>query len=90
MISQKQIDIIYEMGVYFGYPRCCINAYIHDRVNETSPRKRNIHGNMTGFTPCQTHVNLINNGELKLEELIQSRICKEGFPNHNKHDLQYP
>ena len=88
MISQERIDIIYEMGVYFGYPRCCINAYIHDMIKGTSPRDRNIYGNTTGFTPCQHHINLINNGELKLSELIQSRICKEKFPFHNKHDLQ--
>jgi hypothetical protein len=87
--QQDRINKIYEMGVYFGYPSCCINAFIHDMVKGTDPRDRNIDGNVTGFTPCNHHVEMVKRRMVRLEDLIQSRVCSKPFPEHNESDLMY-
>jgi hypothetical protein len=86
-IDNSQIQVIFETGIYFGYPECCINNFIDDRKKGIDTKSRNFAGNYTGFVPCKNHLDMIRNGKLKIEDLIQSRICKKPFPDHNDHNL---
>lgn len=61
------------MGSFFGYPRCCIDAfYDWDKRSAYSE----FHG--TGFIPCKECVKKPYD-EL-LAEIQRNRICKAPFP----------
>lgn len=73
-------DLSYTMGMYFGYPHCCVSEYCTDVVNGDSP-DRNVDG--SGFIPCTEHFGRIQLGETELKDLIKNRVCKEAFPTEN-------
>lgn len=86
-MDKEHLSKVYEMGVYFGYPKCCINWYIDDKIYGRISSDRNIVGNKTGFVPCNYHIKMIERNEIKIEDLIQSRVTKKPFPFHNENDL---
>ncbi len=78
--DQDRVDRLYESGVYFGYPKCCINAFIKDAMenNEEAVTQRDTKNGL-GFIPCTTHSTLIKAGIIKPEDLITDRVCKTPY-----------
>lgn len=75
--SRKASSILADfLGVFYGYPRCCINEFCNDIINDRFPN-RSIDG--SGFVPCKKHYEQIRKGELNLSDLIKNRVCKEEF-----------
>lgn len=71
-----------DLGVYYGYPKCCIKHFIVD--NKKDFKLRTKVGNLTGFLPCTECAQKVANGEIELKDLIQSyRKCRHKFPIDN-------
>jgi hypothetical protein len=75
-------------GEYFGFPNCCIEFFgkeatepnWFDKYFDIYPGlSERIDG--TGFIPCEKHMQMIVNNEVKPEQLIQNRQCKTPFPH---------
>lgn len=74
--------LLVDMGIYYGYPMCCIGAFI-DRMmdfkdngySKTAPRK--FHG--TGYIPCAV-CNNKSEDEL-LATIARNRRCRKPFPH---------
>lgn len=73
-----------ESGKMYGYPDCCIKAFIKHtpsylkRNDPTSDNRMQYEasfhkGEYSGFIPCPKHAKMILNGEISLESLIQNR-----------------
>ena len=71
-----------EMGIYYGYPACCIKQYIDNKNNNTANFFL-LQNNTTGFIPCDECTERINLGDVRIEDLIQNRICPFPFPRQN-------
>lgn len=78
-----------KYGTRYGYPVCCINAFI-DRHNHNILNPDNyIHisriqsrvSKGTGFLPCSYCCWKILSGKCKLEDLIKNRKDRSIFPN---------
>lgn len=67
-----------KMGIYYGYPKCCIENFC-ERGYTLTKNQELVHKN-TGFTPCPKCSEKILSGETTLEGLLVNRICKEPFP----------
>jgi len=77
---------LYNTGIYYGYPVCCIKEFIDDysfmlkhTISEELLLKRKV-SNGSGFIPCFQHAKLIAAGEIKLEDLIRDRKHAQPFP----------
>lgn len=72
-----------ENGIYFGYPKCCIEAFINRKyLNEHTDEQRQA-ADGTGFIPCQNHSLQILAGDIKIADLISNRQCEFPFPQEN-------
>lgn len=71
-------------GKYYGYPQCCIDAFINDKSN----RDQEIHKNQ-GFLPCQEHAKQIKEGKITIESLITNREHNEPFPFDGHNIIQH-
>lgn len=67
-----------QTGKYYGYPKCCIDAFANNFDSITDDQK--IAGKGTGFIPCPQHTEMILDGKIKLEDLIKNRAHKHPFP----------
>ena len=73
-----------DIGVYFGYPKCCIKEFYSDLeigimfVNKRNRMKRTKFAK-NGFIPCKKHARLIKRKEITIESLIKNRICTLPF-----------
>jgi hypothetical protein len=78
MASQKQC-----YGEYFGYRKCCIEAFhkvllTDTKWSELSPERKMTTTN--GFVPCQGCAENILQGKMKVEDCILStRQCPKPF-----------
>lgn len=74
---------IYETGLYYGYPVCCIDEYAKDSIESNHGRigHRNQISNSSKkqFCPCTKHSIEIQAGLITLESLIINRACKDSF-----------
>lgn len=81
--DQDHYTRIYETGLYYGYPKCCIEEYGADSVESNHGRigHRNqiSGGNKKQFCPCTSHAIEIQAGLITLESLIVNRVCKDPF-----------
>lgn len=88
-LTTNNSSLISDLGKELGYPTCCIKEFIYSqkrfdsgkgatRKDKARVKAAHINGEFTGFIPCFEHAKKINNGNLKLEEIIKER--KEGFP----------
>lgn len=68
-------DLSYSLGIYFGYPNCCITEFCGEIINGRDPSIRDING--SGFIPCREHFIQIQLKEIQLKDLIKNRICVE-------------
>lgn len=71
-----------HLGVYYGYPECCIIAFYGD--NSPTPNQLKVSNNH-GFIPCETCTSCVVGGGKTLESLIKNRICPNPFPYRGKH-----
>lgn len=71
------------MGMFFGYPSCCIEATVQ-RCNGSdfsiTREQESVHQG-TGFVPCQSCAQDIIAGKTTLEGLIQNRVSSLPFPD---------
>ena len=76
-----------KVGEWFGYPKCCIDYFVSGKkISELQYSVANYHG----FVPCPEHTEQINNGTLKLNDLIKNRTCKQPFPvDYNNNESRY-
>jgi len=76
--DQNGTSIGFELGIYFGYPVCCINAFLED-CKKDKPVERFV--NNKGFVPCEFHYYKIINGEVQAKDLIKNRECQIPYEN---------
>ncbi|MFX0011345.1 MAG: hypothetical protein ACFE9R_13600, partial [Candidatus Hermodarchaeota archaeon] len=75
-------QLAYSMGIYFGFPKCCIEEFCQDLLNNRDPLRRQV--GTTDFIPCRKHFVEIKLGNIRLGDLIQNRICPTPFPIDRK------
>lgn len=75
-MSKKQIKQWKTNGEYYGYPKCCIDAFLKGESNKDEEINKNY-----GFLPCQEHAKQIKEGKTTLEELITNRKHYKAFPD---------
>ena len=77
---KKEMDTR-ELGKYYGYPDCCIWAFLTKQhlKKPFGDHGKNPFGDQ-GFIPCARCVAKIQQGETTLENLIQNRECETPFP----------
>jgi len=75
----NKISSQHDIGNYYGYPKCCIKDFekILQRPNNLQCKI----SKHSGFIPCMICCQLIIKDKIKIEDLIQNRICKIPFPN---------
>ena len=66
-----------EAGKYFGYPKCCIDAFILDTPEAL--KERNPKWNDTGFIPCPECLKIAATVR-GLFSLVKCRIHRQRFP----------
>jgi hypothetical protein len=70
-------------GHYFGYPPCCIQAFIDRyKANKKPSEYLKAAGKGTGFIPCEYHAELILSKKMTIEDCICGRICEKPFCIH--------
>jgi len=69
-----------ELGTKYGYPACCIEAFIARGIEEPLFSQRTA-GAGTGFIPCSAHALQVLHKECTLESLIINRTASTLFPN---------
>jgi hypothetical protein len=77
------LDYVEEVGKYFGYPSCCINAYkeIQSKAGRKTAEQSFVAAQNGGsFIPCHAHATQVLEGKITLKSLIQNRICTLPFP----------
>jgi hypothetical protein len=86
-IREKGINVYREYGTYYGYPRCCIEAFVAPMYTEghlpcyTTRSKEQLKVSDHGFIPCRVHALQILAKEITLAELIlPSRQEPKPFP----------
>jgi hypothetical protein len=75
-----------QYGKRFGYPQCCINAFVNRCKNNQYIEPTRIQmriGNHTGFIPCSYCCWKVLTNQCKLEDLIENRRERNIFPNDN-------
>lgn len=66
-------------GNYYGYPSCCINAFIRRSIDVEFTEDELLYSK-GGFLPCKKHLKMIKQGKITIESLIQDRQCVTSFP----------
>jgi hypothetical protein len=83
-----------KYGKRFGYPECCIEAFIirnEDEDNIIPPnRVQKRVGNETGFIPCSYCCWKVISCKCKLEDLLKDRKERRKFPDASVHIVYFP
>lgn len=81
IFEKSEDDIINwkERGKYFGYPKCCIDAFCNRSSFDITPEQEKAIDNH-GFVPCQKHATMIIDKKTTLKKLIKKRECKYKYP----------
>lgn len=73
-----------KYGNRFGYPQCCIDAFVHRNIDDDNvilPNRIQIRvANKKGFIPCSYCCWKVLSGQCKLEDLITNRKERKPFP----------
>ncbi len=67
-----------QLGMYYGYPSCCIEEFIMNNVYEKGCSL--ITAAYGGFVPCQKHTQMILNKKINIRDLIGKRSSQYEFP----------
>ncbi len=89
-LMDQMLDI--QSGIYDGYPYCCIFNFVRNLNCNCIVDKDSIYakvdieyrkrtGKTSGFIPCPNHCKKILKNEIKIEDLIQNRVCNKPFPD---------
>jgi len=64
-------------GVYYGYPKCCIEQFENDLKTGICyvDRKNRLKASKNGFVPCDFHASLINRGVALITTILINRKC---------------
>lgn len=71
-----------QCGVFFGYPACCIDAFVNpftpllDRTAMVRTATRN------GFVPCEKHAHKLMAGTATYKGIMKGRVCSVGFEDN--------
>jgi hypothetical protein len=77
--SDNQLKIVKKQGEFFGYPKCCVNAFIR-RLTGKPTKDCQYKAAKSGFIPCSKHANLILNKQTSHGEIINAkRVCSIPF-----------
>jgi len=99
-LSSFDPKLITELGKALGYPECCILEFCDSiertAVKEQQPNKKDkkrlkaahVDGQFLGFIPCLTHAKKINQGKIKLEDLVDTKQRSNEFPPFPQWDLK--
>jgi hypothetical protein len=77
-----------KLGVYYGYPQCCIDNFVHKIMNCCDRDRKTIKvlfklnfmvSENSGFVPCNEHTSQIIKKKCTLKHLIANRECKQQF-----------
>jgi len=72
---------IYKEGIYYGYPKCCINSYIVNHFNCKSFTHVQLCVSAgTGFIPCIQHAENLHKENMHIHTIIRKRECPHAFP----------
>lgn len=78
---RRTYKIMYQTGLYYGYPKCCINAFVLKTVNQQKEEPiQELAGRYTGYVPCVKCSKKITSNCLSVEDLIKNRKCNTKFP----------
>ena len=77
-----------QKGIFYGYPKCCIDSFIQVKINKRTSAQRLVQRKSvvsgTGYIPChQCSVKILNNEET-IESLITNRLCRNKFPKGSR------
>ena len=78
-VNKPTKESMKQLGIFYGYPECCIESFLKVRPNERTRDQRRAH-KYNGFIPCHNCSVKITNGDITLEDLITNRICLNQFP----------
>jgi len=77
---ERQHTIIKRQGEFFGYPKCCVKAFLL-RVSGKKTKDKQLEAARAGFIPCAKHADKILKGEISLDNVIENRVCSVPFNN---------
>lgn len=92
--DKEWIESSVKSGEKYGYPKCCVDAFISQPPSKINSRKKpspgdvlrfkmgHIDGKFSGFVPCLAHAKMIEANQVTLEELIEKekRTVRLPFP----------
>jgi hypothetical protein len=67
------------LGVYFGYPSCCIQWFVENHSEKLTLCQKMTHRGF-GFIPCPKCSRELLLGKITYESLLKDRICETKFP----------
>jgi hypothetical protein len=70
-----------SIGMYYGYPICCIKNFVRNilcKEKKASRIQKRVSRNC-GFIPCSYCSWKILTKQIKIEDLIKNRICENPF-----------
>ena len=88
MSLMKQIPTRRDIGEYYGYPKCCIDAFEKNKLKRPSKLQSKI-SKSQGFIPCISCCKLIMEDKIKIYNLIQNRECELPYPNDEGKRIEY-
>ncbi len=71
----------YKLGIYFGYPKCCITEFIYHIQTKTSHTRGKRKFDGTGYVPCMKCNQ--KNHMMLLEYIHKNRQHNKRFSNDN-------
>lgn len=75
---ERQTVIIKRQGEFFGYPKCCVKAFLR-RVSGKKTKDKQLEVARAGFIPCAKHADKILKGEISIDNVIEKRVCSVPF-----------
>ncbi len=81
--SKKMEDPLYTRGKFYGYPECCIEAFLESLGKRNQSKTRYIASRIVGYVPCALCADKILDGTVKVEDLVHEvnsrRSCAKPF-----------
>lgn len=88
---RRTYKIHYEYGKYYGYPMCCINAFvIRLHNNQCIEPNQELASMYTGFVPCMKCSEKIVSKKLSPQDILKNRKCKHTFPLDDEAGHAFP
>ncbi len=76
-------DPLYTRGKFYGYPECCIEAFLESFGKHNQSKARYIASRIIGYVPCALCADKILEGTVRVEDLVSEvnsrRSCAKPF-----------